>query len=178
MKAAGLILVTTGCVLGLGPAHASAANHALRQGSRSSTTVSGRASNQRQAPTANQGKDHLEASASHQHGESGHSLNKPQVRSQSRLPMPRRPKPPRNIRGLSRSQDGLQLEQPTLNKPRALAGRIASPHGGAIRPSTGSAIGGPQSRHGRNLALIPAGLGGPTRRNTQTVNGSEVHRRH
>lgn len=180
MKAVGLILVTAGFVLSLGPAHASAGNPALQQSSGSSTRVSGRASNQGQAPTANQGKGPMEASTSHQHGESSHALNKPRVRSQARLPMPRRPKPARNIRGPSRSQDALHLEQPTLNKRRVIAGRIANPHTPAVRASTGSAIGGQQFRHGRNLTMISAGLGGSAnaKRNTRAINGSEIHHRH
>lgn len=180
MKAAGLILVIAGCVLSLGLAHASAANSALQQSSGSSTTVSGRASNQEQAPTANQGKDQMETSASHQHGESGHSRNKPRVRSHARLPMPRRTKPSRNPRSLSRTQDATHLEHATSTKPGVIAGRIANPHTPAVRPSTGSAIGGQQFRHGRNLAAIPAGLGGSAnvKRNTQAINGSELHQRH
>ena len=180
MKAAGLILVTAGCVLSLGLAHASAANPALQQSVGSSSTGNSRASNQGQAPTANQVKDQMEGGGSHEHGEVGHAFNKPRVRSHARLLMPRRTKPARNARGLSRSHDATHLEQATLTKPRVIAGRIANPHTPAVRASTGSAIGGQQFRHGRNLAAIPAGLGGSAnaRRNTQAINGSEIHRRH
>lgn len=180
MNAAGLILVTAACVLSLERAHASAAIPPLRQSAGNSTTVSGRASNQEQAPTAMQGKEHIEGSGSHQHEEGSLALNKSRVRSQARLPMPRRRNPARNSRVLSRSQDATHTERPILNKPRVTAGRIANLHTPAVRPSTGSAICGQQFQHGRNLAAIPARLGGSAtaRRNPQSINGSEIRRRH
>ena len=178
MKAAALIIVTAVCVLSL--AYASAANPALQQNAGSSSAGNSRASNQGQAPTASQGKDQMDGSGSHEHGEVGHALNKPRVQSHARLPMPRRTKPARNTRGLSRSQDATHLEQPTFTKSRVIAGKIANPHTPAVRASPGSAIGGQQFQHGRNLAAIPARLGGSAtaRRNTQAINGSEIHRRH
>lgn len=180
MKAAGLILVTVACVLSLGLAHSSAALPPLQQSAGNSTTVSGRASNQGQVPTAMQRKEQMEGSGSHQHGEGGHAINKSHVRSQARLPMPRRRKPARNTRGLSRSQDATHAERPTLNKPRVIAGKIGDPHTPAVRVSTGSAIGGQQFQHGRNLAAITARLGGSanTRRSAQSINGSEIHLKH
>lgn len=180
MKAAGLILVTVACVLSLGLAHSSAAVPPLQQSAGNSTTVSGRASNQEQVPTAMQGKEQMEGSGLHQHGEGGHALNKSRVRSQARLPMPRRRKPARNTRGLSRSQDATHPQRPTLNKPGVIVGKIANLHTPAVRASTGSEIGGQQFEHGRNLAAIPARLGGlaNTRRNAQSINGSEIRRRH
>ena len=179
MKAAALILVTASYVLSLGD-HASAANPALQQNAGSSSTGNSRVSNQGQAPTANQGKDQMDGSASHEHGEVGHALNKPRVQNHARLPMPRRTKPSRNTRSLSRSQDATHLEHSTLTKPRVIAGRIANPHNPAVRASTGSAIGGQQLRHGRSLDAIPASLGGSAnlRRSPQAINGSEIHRRH
>ena len=178
MKAAALILVKVACVLSLGLAHASAAMPPLQQSAGNSTPVSGRASNQEQAPAAMQGKEHIEGSGSHQHEGGSHALNKSRVQSQARLPMPRRRSP--NSRGLSRSQDATHIEQPILNKPHVTAGRIANLHTSAVRASTGSAIGGRQFQHGRNLAAIPARLGGSAgaKRNTQAINGSEIHRRH
>lgn len=180
MKAAGLILVTAACVLSLGLARASATIPPLQQSAGNSTPVSGRASNQEQAPTAMQGKEHIEGSRSHQHEGGSHALNKSRVRSQARLPMPRRRSSARNSRGLSRSQDATHTERPTLTKPRVTAGRIANLRTPAVRPSTGSAIGGQQFQQRRNLAAIPANLGGSTnaKRNTQSINGSEIHRRH
>lgn len=179
MKAAGLILVTTACVLSLGLAHASATIPPLKQSASNSTTVSGRASNQGQAPTAMQGKEHIVGSGSHQHEEGSHALNKSRVRSRARLPLQHGAKPARNARGVSRSQDATHLQRPT-SKPSVRPGRIVNPHTPAIRASTGSAIGGQQFQHGRNLAAIPARLGGlaSAGRNTQAINGSEIHRRH
>ena len=180
MKAAGLIRVTAGCVLSLGLTHASAANPALQPNVGSSSTGNSRVSNQGQAPTANQGKDQMDGSGSHEHGEVGHALNKPRVRSHARLPMPRRTKPSLNTRSLSRSQDATHLEHSTSTKPRVIAGRIVNSNTPAVRASTGSAIGGQQFRHGRNLAAIPAGLGGSAkaRGNTPAIKGSEIHPRH
>ena len=179
MKAASLILVTVACVLSLGLAHASADIPPLQQSAGNPTTVSGRASNQEQAAIVSQGKDQMEGRASHQASESSRALNKPHVRSQARLPMPRRRKPVRNTRGLSRSQDATHTERPTLNKPRVIVGKMPNPHTPAVRASTGSEIGGQQFQRGRNLAVIPARLGGlaNTRRNAQSINGSEIHRR-
>lgn len=178
MKAAALILVTASYVLSLGD-HASAANPALQQNAGSSSTGNSRVSNQGQAPTANQGKDQMDGSGSHEHGEVGHALNKARVQSHARLPMPGRRSPARNTRGLSRSQNATHLQRPT-SKPSVIPGRIGNPHTPAVRASTGSAIGGRQFQHGRNLAAIPARLGGSAnaRRNTQAINGSEIHRRH
>ena len=180
MRAAGLILLSAHCMLSLALAHASAGNPTLQQSSGSSTTVSGRASNQGQAPTFNQGKDQMEVRGSLERREVSHALNKSRVRSHARLPMPRRTKPARNTRGLSGSQHATHVEHATLTKPRVIAGRIAYPHTPAVRASIGSAIGGQQFQHGRDLAAIRARLGGwaSARRNTQVINGSEIHRRH
>jgi len=178
MKAAALTIVTAACVLSL--AYASAANPAFQQSAGSSSTDNSRVSNQWPAPTGNQGKDQMDRSGSHGHGEVGHTLNKPRVQSHAGLPMPRRTKPSLNTRSLSRSQDATHLEHSISTKPRVIAGRIANPHTPAVRASTGSAIGGQHLRHGRSLDAIPASLGGSSnvRRNTQAINGSEIHRRH
>ena len=185
MKAHCRTVVMAGCVLIAGIACAAKANPRLRPSSENSTTtVSARSSNEKQAAVASQSKSRKEANTTNARRESGPVLNKSQVRKQAKLPMPTRPKQARNIRGNSQSQHAGHTEQSTLKKPGAVTGKTAKAQGpapaAASRRSNGSAIGGQQSRYGRNLATAPATLGesATARRSAQGINGSEVHRRY
>lgn len=180
MKVTRRILVVGGCALILALGHASAADPAIQQRSGNSTPTAGRPSDQKQAPTANQSKNRKEASAGHEHSQSGQAVNKAHVRNQTKLPMPSRPKQARNIRGHSHSQPALHAAQPTFNQARTDMGKIVKAHTPASRPSTGLGIGGQQFRHVRNPAAVPTALGASARArgNTQVINGSEVHRRY
>ncbi len=180
MKIQGLILLIASLVLNNGLAYAFSANSVLQQNSEDSSAPSSARSNDVMHATPGQFSNREEATVAGQSAAGRKLSNKGHVRSPARLPMPSRPKPTRNIRSLSRSQDASHLERPTLSKARVVTGRIASAHAPAIGKPAGSAIGGQQFRHGRNLAAVPAALGGSAnaRRNTPTINGSEIHPRH
>jgi len=180
MKAARLILVIAGSALILCLAHTCFANPRSQRSSGDSTSTAGSRSNDaKQALTAHQTKDQKLASVSRGHVESAQVLHKTRSRTQAKLTMPSRPKQVRRIRGLSRSADALAVQQPST-RTRVFTGRTADAQASAIRPSTGSAIGGQQFRHGRNLAAVPAALGGSanSRKNTPAINGSEIHGKH
>jgi hypothetical protein len=181
MKAARPILVIAGSALILCVAHASSANpRSQRRWGNSTSTTSARPNDEEQARTARQTKDQKSASVSREHVESAHALNKTRTRTQAKLTMPNRPKQVRSTRGVSRSDDALHVQQPTSTGTRVVTGRIATAHAPLIRPSTGSAIGGQQFRHGRNLAAVPAALGGSanSKKSTAAINGSEIHSKH
>ena len=179
MKLQGLVLLIASLVPNDRLAYAYSANPVLQRSSQDSTAASSTLSNDATHATPGQGSNQKEATRAGKSAAGRHHSNKSYVRSQARLPMPRRPMPARN-RGLSRAQGPLHVEQPTLSKPRVVSGKIANAHVPAIRPRAGSAIGGQQLRRSRNLAAIPVALDGSAngRRNTQAINGSEIHLRH
>jgi hypothetical protein len=181
MKAARPILVIAGSALILCVAHASFADpRSQRRLGNSTSKTSARSNDEGQARTARQTKDQKSASVSREHVESAHVPNKTGNRTQAKLTMPSRPKQVRSIRGLARSDHALHAQQPTLTGTRVVTGRIATAHASVIWPSTGSAIGGQQFRHSRNLAAVPAALGGSanSKKNTAAISGSEIHSKH
>ena len=177
MTASRSILAVAGSVLIVALAQASARSSPLQQSSgNSADTANGRAGSSAPA-SAGQSKGQ-ESNASAQHRKSG-GIPRKSVRRQTILPVASRPKPARKIQGVSRSQDALHVEQPTLSKTRAIGGRIANTHAPAVRPIRGSAIGGQGFPH-RSSAPIPTALGGSAaaKRNTYAINGSEIRFRH
>jgi hypothetical protein len=179
MKIQGLVLLIASMVLNDGLAHASLANRVLQLSSQDSTGGSSH-SNDAMHATPGQGSDQKEATRTGERAAGRHHSNKSYVRRQVRLPTPSRPKPARNGRAFSRAEGPSHVERPALGKPRVVTARIANARAPAIRPPAGSAIGGQQLRHSHNLAAIPVALDGAAnaRRNTQAINGSEIHLRH
>lgn len=177
MKAGGLILLLAGCVLVRGTAYASISHPAPQQATgNSAAAASDHSSDTQHATPATDGNGRKEPTASDDRVGLRVS-DKIHPHRRTSVTKPNRPKQVQRSRERSKPQSVTKVDQPSLTKPIAGAGKIANHRTPPIRPAAG--ISGDQFENGRRHGATPPVIGGPTntRRNTATLSGTNLNRK-
>lgn len=178
MKIAYPILLIVGCTVAQGTNYASVSNPVGQQNTGNSTTaVSDGSIDREQATLPGQVKNHKTASA--ERADSRRIFGKIQS-PHARMIKASRRKVLHESGERPTSENVMGVRQVTSTKPGGSASKVAANRAVPIQPATGTAISGEHVQNGRNRGSIPAAIGGPagTRRNTATLSGTEVNRKH
>jgi len=177
MKIASLIPLIASCVLMHSLGYASVSN-SEPQPSESTAAVSLGSREAQRAIPSTESKGRKEAVASSERGNS-RSFEDIHSRSGASLSKANRPRQVRHRHEYSSPENVTSKQRSLLSKPGSASKVLNGPNSG-VRFATGLAISGRFFRNGRNRGVIPSVIGGPanTKRNVETINGTEVHRRH
>lgn len=181
MKLACLILLISLCPLMQAIAYASVFDSSLPQGFRSSASAEkDRASDAEQASRPSESKGHKEAAVLQARTARRHSSRKTASSNHVILPKGWHLKPARNKQEFPPFENTTTVRPTSSIRPTGESRKVASHNPVPIGLRTGYAIGGQQFESGRNRSAIAAAVGGSAdaKRNTSSINGTEVNRRH